>query len=307
MWTKSYVILEIVVGEKGVVAVMSRANSYYVISNPLPEPESELLVLFAGESQTMPSHQLGPKVYDYYLMHHIIDGKGHFTCEGQRFELKAGDSFMITPEQLVSYVSNEDEPWYYRWIAFTGPRAPEIVALSGIAPLQPIVHCDRHRHIAVIYRQVQNAFRQKKAGLHLKVNGYLHLLLAAYGEALAPKITSFSSEADSENHQLVQQAIHYLSTQYAEPITIEGMAASLGYNRAYLSRVFKRHTQVTPVTFLLKLRVDKARLLLRERLELTVEQIAASVGFHDPLYFSKQFRRLYGVSPTEYRLQMRAL
>jgi AraC-like DNA-binding protein len=83
------------------------------------------------------------------------------------------------------------------------------------------------------------------------------------------------------------------------------MAESLGYNRAYLSRLFKQHTKITPVTFLLKLRIDKARLLLRERLELTVEQIASSVGFHDPLYFSKQFRRWYGVSPTEYREQMK--
>ncbi|MNI15568.1 Arabinose operon regulatory protein [compost metagenome] len=285
---------------------MQRASSYYVISNPVAQHESQLMVLFAGESQTKPNHQLGPKVYDYYLLHHVIAGKGRFTCLGQESELHAGDSFIITPEQLVSYVSDEADPWHYRWIAFTGTQSSELVASIGLSAAQPIIRSNEHRHIAVLYHQIQYAFRSKHPGLHLKVNGYLHLLLAAYSEILAP-MTVDALETDDDTKNLVQQAIHYLSTQYAEPITIEGMADSLGYNRAYLSRVFKRYTQVTPVTFLLKLRLDKARLLLRERLELTIEQIASSVGFHDPLYFSKQFRRWHGASPSEYRLQIKSL
>ncbi|MNR05685.1 HTH-type transcriptional regulator CdhR [compost metagenome] len=157
----------------------------------------------------------------------------------------------------------------------------------------------------VLFRQIQLALKSKKTNTQLKATGYLNLLLGEYCDALAaPDSTRLITEAESD--RIVQQAIHYLSTQYAEPITIEMMAESMGYNRAYLSRMFKRHTKVTPVTFLLKLRVDKARLLLRERLELTIEQIAASVGFYDPLYFSKQFRRWYGVSPSEYRNQIKS-
>jgi len=106
---------------------------------------------------------------------------------------------------------------------------------------------------------------------------------------------------DSHSEELARQVIGYLSTQYAEPITIEGMAETLGYNRAYLSRIFKQRAGVSPATFLTKLRVDHGRRLLRERPELTVEQIASSVGFQDPLYFSKQFRRWYSQSPTVYR------
>jgi AraC-like DNA-binding protein len=238
------------------------------------------------------------------LIHHIIAGKGRFICQGKELLLGAGDSFLIEPEQLVSYTSDEADPWYYCWIAFTGKQAAMLTASIGISAQQQIIHTGKRRQAAVLFRQIQRAFHTRKAGAPLKANGYLHLLLAEFSEALAPA-ASLGVIPDSESERIVQQAIHYLSTQYAEPITIELMAKSLGYNRAYLSRVFKRHTQVTPVTFLLKIRVDKARQLLRERLELTIEQIASSVGFHDPLYFSKQFRRWYSVSPTEYREQMR--
>jgi AraC-like DNA-binding protein len=283
---------------------MSRRSSYYVISNPHPQQENDLLVLFAGESQTEPAHQLGPKVYDYYLIHHVISGKGRFTAQGREFQLSAGDSFIIEPEQLVSYISDEEDPWYYRWIAFTGKQAAGLIASTGIPVSQPIIHTGQRRQAAVLFRRFQQTFHQKQTGANLKANGYLHLLLAAYSEALAPA-SPLGVVPHTESERIVARAIHYLSTQYAEPITIEMMAESLGYNRAYLSRLFKKLTLVTPVTFLLKLRVDKARHLLRERLELTVEQIAASVGFQDPLYLSKQFRRWYGLSPTEYREQMK--
>ncbi|KQX66426.1 AraC family transcriptional regulator [Paenibacillus sp. Root444D2] len=285
---------------------MPRSESYYVVSNPLPSQESELTVLFAGESQTKPEHRLGPKVYDYFLIHYVISGKGVFSSQGEEYELGAGDSFVIEPEQLISYVSDETDPWHYCWIAFTGTQAAALVASTGLNPLQPIIHTKRNRHIPVLFRHIQQALRSKKANAQLKSIGYLHLLLGEYCETLsASTLAGVVTEAESD--RIVQQAIHYLSTQYAEPITIELMAESLGYNRAYLSRMFKRHTKVTPVTFLLKLRVDKARLLLRERLELTIEQIASSVGFYDPLYFSKQFRRWYGVSPSEYRNQIKSL
>lgn len=263
-------------------------------------------MLFAGESQTKPEHRLGPKVYDYYLIHYVISGRGVFSSHGEEYAISAGDSFVIEPEQLISYVSDELDPWHYCWIAFTGVQAAKLVGEAGLTPANPIIHIARNRHMPVLFRQIQQALKSKKSNAQLKATGYLSLLLGEYCEALsAPVVTGLVTEDESD--RIVQQAIHYLSTQYAEPITIEMMAESLGYNRAYLSRMFKRHTKVTPVTFLLKLRVDKARLLLRERLELTIEQIAASVGFYDPLYFSKQFRRWYGVSPSEYRNQIKLL
>lgn len=285
---------------------MEKPESYYVVSNPLRVGESDFTVLFAGESQTKPEHRLGPKVYDYYLIHYVISGRGVFSSHGEEYAIGAGDSFVIEPEQLISYVSDETDPWHYCWIAFRGVQAAKLVGEAGLTPANPIIHISRNRHVPVLFRQIQLALKSKKSNAQLKATGYLSLLLGEYCEALsAPMLTGLVTEDESD--RIVQQAIHYLSTQYAEPITIEMMAESLGYNRAYLSRMFKRHTKVTPVTFLLKLRVDKARLLLRERLELTIEQIAASVGFYDPLYFSKQFRRWYGVSPSEYRHQIKSL
>ncbi|MDQ1911028.1 helix-turn-helix domain-containing protein [Paenibacillus sp. GD4] len=285
---------------------LKKNESYFVVSNPQPREEGELSVLFTGYSQTKPGHKPGPKVVDYYLLHHILSGKGTYTCQGHTYELGQGDSFLIEPGKLINYMADLADPWHYRWIAFEGKQAESLLQDIGLSSGQPVVHTGRKRSIAVLYHQVQTAFQSRSSQASLKANGYLHLLLAEYAEALQPQ-QGAAPQMTSGGDRTVQQAIHYLQTQYAEPITIELMAETLGYNRAYLSTLFKQHTGLTPVTFLLRLRLDKARHLLRERTELTMEQIASSVGFQDPLYFSKQFKRLYHISPSAYRDSLKKL
>lgn len=282
-------------------------DMYTVASNPVIGGGSpQLNVLFAGESQTKPLHRLGPKVYDFYLMHTVLEGKGLFICDGIRHELRAGHTFLIEPEQLISYESDGDLPWRYRWVAFNGSQSTELVSAAGFTAEQQVVFAPDKRRTSALFRQIFETFRRGGAAADMKAAGYLHLLLAEYKTLLHTQSGSSLRTAQAEGDHLLQQVVHYLSTQYAHPVSIAQMAESLGYNRAYLSRLFKQRTGESPVTFLLKLRIDKARHMLRERPELTIEQVSASVGLQDALYFSKQFRRFHGQSPTAYREAMRS-
>lgn len=284
-------------------------DMYTVASNPVISDgkNSPLNVLFAGESQTKPYHRLGPKVYDFYLMHIVLEGKGIFICDEVKHELRAGHTFLIEPEQLISYESDGDTPWKYRWVAFHGTLSADLVATAGLTAEQQVVFTPDKRRAAALFRQIYDTFRRGGAASDMRAVGYLHLLLAEYKSVLNTQNGNEIRTPQAEGDHLLQQVIHYLSTQYAHPVSIEQMAESLGYNRAYLSRLFKQRIGVSPVTFLLKLRIDKARRMLRQRPELTIEQISASVGLQDALYFSKQFRRLHGQSPTAYRMAMRNL
>lgn len=279
---------------------MNKAATYRVVSNPVSFSTRELTVLFAGESQTKAQHRIGPKVVDYYLLHHVISGKGLFRMGEYEAELTAGHSFLIHPGQLFHYVSDERDPWHYRWVAFAGTQADSLIMEAGLSQQQSVVHSGEDQEPAERCRFIFEAFRGRGTSASLEASGHLHLLFARLYEAASERAPS-SLRPDSHSDELVRQVVGYLSTQYPEPVTIEGMAETLGYNRAYLSRMFKQHTSLSPITFLTKLRVDHGRRLLRERPELTVEQIASSVGFQDSLYFSKQFRRWYHQAPTEYR------
>ncbi|OMC69189.1 AraC family transcriptional regulator [Paenibacillus sp. FSL H7-0326] len=277
-------------------------DSYSVASNPVDYEKSPLHVLFVGESQTKPGHALGPKIYDYYLLHYVESGKGVFRTESRTYHLSAGHIFLIHPSELVSYVSDEEEPWRYRWMAFTGKEADKQVKDAGFSLDQPVITTMQDSKMSTLLSTMQNAFFEKKESAHLTSIGCLYLIFAEAKERLV--LESAVAMTDSQVGRTVKQMIQYMSTQYAHPISIEQMSASLGYNRAYLSRIFKKEIGLSPVTYLLKLRIDKSRQLLRERPELSIEQISASVGLPDALYFSRQFKRFYRHSPSAYRKQM---
>ncbi|MFD2114847.1 AraC family ligand binding domain-containing protein [Paenibacillus yanchengensis] len=280
--------------------------SYKVASatNVSLHTDSDLHILFAGESQTKPDHLLGPKVYDFYLMHIVLAGKGTFTINRQQYSLQAGDAFLISPEQLIKYQADHHDPWRYRWVAFQGSKAKQLVQSAGFSEQTAVQHIAAHKEAALLFRYIYRSLQRDRAVAQLRSTSYLQLFLSLYMEQFTVEQSLLDDTTVSDEQRLQQQIVHYLSSQYTEPVSIEQMAVSLGYNRAYLSRIFKKQTGITPISFLLRLRLDRAKLLLRERHDLTVEQVAASVGLQDALYFSKQFRKTFQQSPSEYRKTM---
>ncbi|ANS75420.1 AraC family transcriptional regulator [Paenibacillus yonginensis] len=273
--------------------------TYMSAANPDFPGYDVLRVLFAGESQTSPSHRLGPKIYDFYLFHYIEEGSGVFRTEKGTYRLRSGSGFMIEPDHLVSYESDPETPWRYRWLAFSGAGAKELAREAGFSQDTPVVHGSSYGPIPEALGSILAAFREQQEGAGLAALGYLYLIMAEAKRSLVSGTANTEGEAHIQ--RVVKQMIHYMTSQYAYPISIEEMCSGLGYNRAYLSRVFKKGTGMSPVTYLLKLRIDKARYLLRDRPDLSIEQIAASVGLTDPLYFSRQFKRFYGEAPSTYR------
>lgn len=99
---------------------------------------------------------------------------------------------------------------------------------------------------------------------------------------------------------LVKQAIAYLHQNYARPLTRREIADELGMSEDYLSRAFSQELGLSPWEYLNRYRIAQAKEMLRQSAD-SVTEIGRRVGFHDPAYFSRVFRRLVGVSPNAYR------
>ena len=98
----------------------------------------------------------------------------------------------------------------------------------------------------------------------------------------------------------VGEVISRIERDYAEPLTLSGLAAVAGMSQNHLLRLFRAATGSTPIEHLLKVRLRRAAALLRSG-TLTIGEIAARCGFNDSNYFAKKFRDLYGESPRSYR------
>lgn len=277
---------------------------YLLGINPGPG-SGELAVIFCGEGDPVGGHKIGPAVHDYYLVHTIISGCGTFVSGGKRYECHAGDTFVIFPGELFSYEADEQAPWRYAWVAFAGTAAYSLLARAGITESSPVIR-DAGRRIVPMLRRIRKLLERAESPViaDMESAGYLRVLLAGYAEANRDR-TVGSTGGGTDMDRQIAQAIRLLSTNYAQPLSIDGLSKTFGYHRTHFSMMFKRATGLSPKQYLLKVRMERAESLLLT--VLPIEQVAASVGFGDPLYFSKQFHRWSGMSPTAYRKSKREL
>src|SRR5690606_23375145 len=99
---------------------------------------------------------------------------------------------------------------------------------------------------------------------------------------------------------VVQTIKQYIVDHSAEDISLERIAARVGLSPFYISKVFKEETGVNYIDFLTACRIERAKSLLADQ-RLSLKAITFEIGYNDPNYFSKVFKRMNGVSPSDYR------
>ncbi|MBM7567562.1 response regulator [Paenibacillus sacheonensis] len=103
---------------------------------------------------------------------------------------------------------------------------------------------------------------------------------------------------------VMDRAVSYISQRYTEDISLEDAADHVHLNPFYFSKVFKQHIGANFIDYVTGLRIDKAKRLLEEG-QLILKEVCYEVGYNDPNYFSRVFKKVTGVTPSEYRSQLR--
>lgn len=103
-----------------------------------------------------------------------------------------------------------------------------------------------------------------------------------------------------ESHTLFERVSNYIHEHYYQSLTISSLAEQNNVNRNRLSYVFKKHAGIGPAEYLLKYRINMAQKMLYTS-DAPVQQIAHAVGIDDPFYFSRVFKKQFGIPPKEYR------
>lgn len=256
-----------------------------------------------GWEQCAPLHSFGPYVRNHYLFHYVISGRGHLDstdADGVRRDYSLGpdQGFLIFPGQVSTYAADRDQPWKYVWLEFDGLRVAEFVESAGLDLAQVVyrpqstVEGQRVRDIMLYMADHSDA-----SPLHLTGNLFLFL------DAL---IQTSSTRRALHGVQLkdfyIQEAINYMEHNYQRELSVEELADVCKLNRSYFSKLFKDSMGCPPQEFLIRLRLAKAADLMKGTRK-SIGDIAAGCGYPNQLHFSRAFKKRYGVSPREWRLE----
>lgn len=133
----------------------------------------------------------------------------------------------------------------------------------------------------------------------LRICGQMEENVKNEEEASDAPILRFNLEKKAKS-KYVEQAIQFIRDNYREDINISTVAGNLEISEGYLSRVFKKETDYTFTNYLIYYRIQLAMNLLKD-CRVKVYEVADQVGYSDTNYFSAQFKKIVGVSPSEYQ------
>ena len=277
------------------------ANTYKQSFKQNNTDNVELSIYNCGLQSCERGYTWGPGVRDHYLIHCVVNGRGTYTVNNTVYELCAGDIFLAKPSQLITYSADRDDPWEYYWVGFNGACANQLVMQLPFSEGSPVHHC---KNADAVKQGLLNIFlsRGPQPRNEALMVGYLYLFIAQLmqeAQELEPRSASSSS-------QYVINAIKYIQFNYSHDISIDDIAKAVGVSRSHLYRVFMGSVSQSPIDYLTNYRINEACYLLRNS-QLSIAEIAVSVGFFDQFYFSRVFKKVKGVPPSKfYTLQEKA-
>lgn len=252
-----------------------------------------LVVANCGFSKTEPLHSFGPALKPNFVIHYVLSGKGTFSIGGKTYELESGSGFLITPGELAFYQADENDPWTYIWVGFSGNKAQKYINETGLSSHVPIFHS---KELEALYACVRDMMEHNTYGVanELRRVGQLYVFLS-----MITRENAVEREVEKDN-QYVKRAIEFIQSNYHIPIKVTDIADYVCINRSYLYILFQETTKMSPHQFLSRYRITKAAELLLTS-SLSIESICYSVGYKDPFVFTKAFKQVLGMSPTAYR------
>lgn len=257
---------------------------------------TDLVMYQCGHENCIPSHSFGPAVRDHFLIHYIVQGKGVFQVNGMTYPLQAGQGFLICPGYVTYYQADAMDPWEYSWVGFHGIKAEGYLHQANLTQNTPIFTYMLDDFIESCFAQMLET-KQLIKSREVRLLGLLYMFLSHLIETAAPPLHPL---LENKREEYMQKAISFIERNYSRKISVQEISKYIGLDRSYFCSLFKAALSMSPQEFLIRFRMNKACALMPHS-DLSIGDISRSVGYEDPLLFSKMFRKIYGVSPSMYR------
>lgn len=260
---------------------------------------NDLKVYYYGKEVCESGHAYGPAIRTEYLIHYIIDGCGVYEFNNKKYKLHKGQGFLICPSDITYYRADDENPWQYVWVGFNGINAKRLLEQAGLDRKNVIFTYSKDQKLVNLFSEMLE-IDILKSGKEEIITGLLYILLGTLIENYQSKNNKKSPLNIKEIY--LKEAINYIQNNYYREITVYQLASYLGIDRSYLYILFKEKLNISPKEYMTHFRLDLACKLLKNS-DLLIGHVARTVGYSDPLTFSKTFKKKYLVSPKEYRIK----
>ena len=272
-------------------SVKGKPHYYRVADHAL---NNDLSVIEVGYNR-MPAGLKKATQRNVYILHYITEGKGSFL--NQSFNNK--NAYLVVPGEYEVFQADEHSHYDTYWIIFKGAMAETILNLCGLKHTNHVFEFDATKECGEILHRTIFDIKPKNSAEEAA------LMYSCFYELISIHLKSIRTEP--KNTQNIAEKIkRFIDNNYYQQISLNELFEKYGYTRNHIYNMFKARYHISPKEYLMDVRIKKAKHLLSDKTStLTISEIANTVGFNDPLYFSRIFKKKTSNSPSEFKHSFR--
>lgn len=235
--------------------------------------------------------------FSYHSLHFVLFGRGTLIANGESISLSRGDAFILYAGEKYEYYPDASDPWSYLWIDFYCDGAQKIFDRCGFSVQKPTVHLPEFSEYMEILKSIYESY---DAGplQELNSSAYFMLLLGKLiGDADKAR---HAADHASIKYRHIREILTYINNNYRMELSVQKIARENCLSVSRMMALFSEVVGMSPVVYINRFRVSASCELLAQS-DMSIAEIANAVGVEDPLYFTRIFRKVMGVSPREYR------
>ena len=267
--------------------------THYVIMKSYLDIQNyrDLTVYECGREECVKNKAISLTVKRYCLFHYVVSGKGTLILNNKEYKLQKGMIFYIPRESDAIYFPDRESPWTYEWIGFDGVKIDELLSHMDINGLNPIYE-DKFKKYRKHFDDIVSRYINTGA-LDLFTIGSMYQLLSEM-------ISDFDGEVNVSHSKItIKLAKDFIENNYQFDINVNDVARNANVTPNYLSAIFNKEEGMSTKAYLIKVRMEKALDFLKSN-RFNIKEISEMVGYQSQLYFSNEFKRYYGKSPSIY-------
>lgn len=244
---------------------------------------------------TAANHSMTREKHDDNLLIYCAEGSGSVTTGHYEGLVKQGDLILLPEGRSHHYHSSEQSPWTIYWIHFSGLEAAALIKSLDYDPERPVVHLGQQPILIGDFKRLMG----------LRQSGFQHGVFT-YAASLVRQILCHlalvvRSTTAITRHNFNLEEIQGLMIEHLDgALDLNTLAACANLSRYHFANKYKQLTGYPPIKHFLHMKMERACYLL-DSSELPVKAIGFQLGYRDPLYFSRMFRKVMGTAPTTYR------
>ena len=260
-------------------------------SNPLIVTASGYFRLYNGQ----PIRTIRPTGRNDYQLIYISSGRVRFYFNSEEHIISKDNMVLFRPgEPQIYHLISSEKPEIY-WVHFTGSDVEQILDYYQLPKDQNVFYAGTKLDYPWLYNQMIQELQLKRVNFANALTLNLQHIFLTINRYLQEK-----NKIGTEMLAVIEQATHYFYENYNKNIIIEDYAKKCNVTSHWFSQSFKKITKCTPMQYIISLRITSAMNML-DNTDQSIAQIAEAVGYDNPLYFSRIFKKHAGISPSEYR------